>query len=126
LVRIRGYLKARVITGNTAVAGFQGAFGIGIINEAAFAAGAGSSENPVDDADWNGWIYHRFFAVNLITPTIADGVNAASVAFETEIDSKAMRKLKVGDVLFAEVQVVEADIAGLEVQHDSRFLVKLP
>ncbi len=40
-----------------------GAFGIGIVSDQAFAAGAGSIPRPFTQSDWDGWFVWRSFSM---------------------------------------------------------------
>jgi len=126
LVRTRGIFEASLLTSNAAGGGYMGALGIGLINKDAFAVGVTTVLDPITDSDWDGWLYHRWFSVHTVSATIADGVNAQGAYERFEVDSKAMRKLKEEDVMFAVVQVVEDSTATMEIRFDSRILVKLP
>ena len=106
--------------------GFFGALGIGVVTSDAFAVGVTAVPNPVDDADWDGWMWHQFVSVHTITATIADGVNAQGVYARVPIDTKAMRKIPLNETVFLSLQVAEAISATMEVFADSRMLLKLP
>jgi len=125
-VRIRGYLKMELHVVSGILSGFSGAFGIGKTSLAAFTAGIASVPTPITEQGQENWLYWQPFNVNAISATIADGVNANAVVFETVIDSKAMRKMDVGDVLYAAIETVEVGTATMDVWHDSRILAKLP
>jgi len=134
LIRTRGDLNLFITIATAAGDGFHGAFGIGIGNENAFTAGVASLNTPLGDEDWDGWIYHRYFGLfaggPLATATAADQqsqVNSSSAAMHIEVDSKAMRKLNEGDVIYAAVEAVELGAAAsMEWAFNSRTLVKLP
>jgi len=123
LVRVRGSLEAVIQSSNVAGSGFHCAIGIGIVNEMAFTVGATAVMEPITDADWDGWLYHRFFDLHVGDQTAGD-IQERPVQFE--VDSKAMRKLKQDDVVFAIVEVVETGIAEIDVFFDSRILLALP
>ena len=114
--------------------GFHGAFGIGIANENAFGAGVGSLLSPLTDEASDSWIYHRYFGLFTGGPLAAataaqqaDQVNATSAALHIEVDSKAMRKLELEDVIYCMVEVIELGSAStMEWSFNSRSLVKLP
>ena len=126
IVRFRGQILFSLKTTNQTAGGFVGAVGIGIANENAFNAGIGSVMTPVSDIDWDGWLYHQIFTVLSNTATIADGANAVGVSMRMEIDSKAMRKINEGDILFGAIEAnLEAGAATLQVNAMTRFLVKL-
>ncbi len=64
IVRTRG---AVTIVPNSFAAdlNFDGAFGIGVVSNQAFAAGIASIPEPFDEADWDGWMVWRSFAYTL-------------------------------------------------------------
>ena len=126
LVRTRGSFQAYLTAVAGAGQGFHGAIGIGIVNEDAFAVGVSTIMDPITDADFDGWLYHRFFDIHSVTGTLADGVNSVGVETSFEVDSKAMRKVTDGDVLFAAVEMSEDGTAVADVFFDSRMLFKLP
>ncbi len=126
LVRTRGHFDAFLTAATGANDGFSGAFALGIINEDAFAIGATTIMDPVADSDWEGWFFHRFFVAAQLTSTLADGVNAVMASVRFDVDSKAMRKLAEGDVLFACMETLELGTAVMEVHVDTRVLTKLP
>ncbi len=112
-----------VTTADAAGAGFFGALGIGVVNTAAFVAGVASVPTPLTELEWPGWLFHSFFDIRSNTATIADGVNQLSQ--QMVIDSKAMRKWGNDETLMAIVEVVESTNAALEIQADTRILLKL-
>ena len=131
LVRTRGEFVAYLKTASAAGAGYAGAFGIGIVNENAFGIGATAILAPIDDEEWDGWLYHRFFsltAADVIDGSVSadvDAINSVSAAVRLEVDSKAMRKIEAEEVLFAAVQVTEALTATVDFAFNSRLLFKL-
>jgi len=131
LVRTRGEFLIFLKSATTAAAGFHGAFGIGVGNTAAVAAGVGSIPTPIDEENWDGWLYHRYFSCishGVIDGTVSndgDAINATSAAVRIEVDSKAMRKLSIEQTVFGAIQVLEAGTATAEFFFNSRQLVKL-
>ena len=130
VVRIRGELLMYLDLITAATDGFVGAFGIGKASLAAFTAGAASVPTPLTEEQWDGWMYHQYFA--LAGPIIGTTANNAignitglSGAIRTVIDVKAMRKLDASDVIYAAVEVVEKGTANMEVYFNSRALGKL-
>ena len=123
LVRLRGYVEIVLEAAANIGEGFQGAIGIGLVTDQAFAAGSASIPDPIDEQAWDGWMYHRHFSLHATTATISDGVNTGRLAWE--IDSKAMRIWEVGNTLMMKMQVVEIGTSQIEVFFDSRVLVKL-
>jgi len=122
IVRIRGSVQAFLTVGGTN-SGFHAAIGMGIVSADAFAVGVTAVPNPIDDADWNGWMYHRYFDLHGAT-TFNPADQSNSLTFE--VDSKAMRKVGVNEVLFASIETVESGTATMSVFFESRILLKLP
>ena len=109
IVRTRG--EVSVIPNNLAAdVSVVGAFGMAVVSDQAFAAGATSIPGPWSDSDWGGWFMWRAFSFRSQFGD-ATGLSLASVQYD--IDSKAMRK--VGDnetvVIMAESQAVAFDIS---------------
>ena len=123
LVRTRGQFEAFLVASTAAGDGFSGAIGIGIVSAPAFAIGVTAVPMPIGEIEWDGWLYHRFFAVH------APGTGTASsseVRQRVEIDSKAMRKVGREEVIYAAVEVFITGTASLKVRLFSRVLLKLP
>jgi len=130
-VRTRGRLQAFLDNATAALDGYHGAFGIAVATTAAVAVGATAVPTPITEQDWDGWLYWQ--SIQLLAPGIIDGgtlvdrdlmnIHAAYQSFD--IDSKAMRKLAVGDSIYACMEVVEIGTATLQWSLDSRVLVKL-
>jgi len=122
IVRLRGAFSAYLRSATAADNGFHCALGVGIASEDAFAVGVTALPNPLDDADWPGWFYHRFFDIHA-SGAFAGDQPGGSVAFE--VDSKAMRKMGENEIVFANLQVIEDSAATMTVWFDSRLLAKL-
>ncbi len=125
LIRTRGHFRAQLNSGDAAGSGFLGAVGIGMTTQVAFTAGGTSLPGPLDQEGWDGWLWHQYFDIRMITATIADGVNAGAVFVNIPVDSKAMRKLDEDMVFFGMIDVVESGTAVMEFQADSRMLFKV-
>ena len=132
VVRIRGEFTAYLTNTDAAAAGLLGAVGIGKGSQSAFTAGVGSLETPIADEGWDGWLYHRFFALTsggaIAGGAMADhdAVNPTTAALRIEIDSKAMRKLDIEDILYAVVEFgTEIGTSIAQVSFNSRLLLKL-
>ena len=132
LVRLRGELLLYLRGAATIAGGFRGAFGIGIVEANAFGIGVTAVPTPITEEAWDGWLYHRYW--NLFTPgarvtsNAADEENQGSAGasvLRVEVDSKAMRKLKTEDVIFAAIEHTEEGTCDLRVNFNSRTLVKL-
>ena len=127
LVRLRGSFQAYITSQDSIDSGFHCALGVGVASQDAFAVGVTAVPNPIADMDWPGWLYHRFFDVHGASSTVANswGANGLGVA-QFEVDSKAMRKVGINEVIFATVETVEDAASGMSVWFDSRTLFKLP
>ena len=125
IVRMRGSISAYLDSANAAGDGYHCALGVCIVNGDAFATGVGAVPDPLADAHWDGWMYHRFFDCHVGDKTAGDVNWNASVA-TIEVDSKAMRKISQSDVLIGVLDVIESGTATMDVFFDSRILVKLP
>ena len=125
IVRLRGSAMVHLTAAGSAGDGYTGAFGIGLVSAEAFAAGAGSVPGALTDSDDDIWLYHQFFEVKSATAMLADGVNAQSIAQRFEVDSKAMRKLTIDQVVFGSFEAFETGVAVVQFVFDSRMLVKM-
>jgi len=99
---------------------YNGAMGLGFVNETARALGATGVPGPTTLAAWDGWFVHQFFhqMFELATGASIDCQGATSYV----IDSKAMRKFTddVGLVLVAE----NSGSNGFDISISLRLLVK--
>ena len=127
IVRIRGLFRM-MLQGTVGATGdgFQGALGMCVVSEDAFAVGATAIPDPVTDLSWDGWMYHQILSVHSPTAGASGLEGAQSTEQSFNIDGKAMRKFDESDVLVAIVQLVEAGTVVADVWMDSRVLVKLP
>ena len=128
VVRIRGELMLQLLTSSAAAGGFSGAFGIGKATLDATGIGVSALPNPIDDEDWDGWLYHRYYALRsagVIVLADADAANSVTSSLRLEVDSKAMRKLPENEALFASIQTVESGVSNMTADFNSRVLVKL-
>ena len=123
LVRVRGAFQAFLSVADAVGSGYHGAFGLAVVDNAAFAIGVTAMPEPVTDMQENVWLYHQFFDIHNPTVTLDEGSSAAAVRLE--VDGKAMRKLAVGDTIAAILQVFESTNAEMRVFFDSRMLIKL-
>jgi len=124
MVRLRGALDLNLLTSSAGGAGFQGAFGLGMVTTPAFVAGIVSMPTPLTDVEWDGWFYHTFLGVHGNAGTAVD---SPAASLHMEVDSKAMRKWD-GDgevTIFAALEVIEIGTATADFFFDSRLLVKL-
>ena len=124
LVRTRGLIQL-ALTANTAAGdGFQGAFGICKVSADAFAVGVTAVPSPLDDMDWDGWLWYSFFT--LIQGSVFSAqVSAGFGNKEMVIDAKAMRKVGLNETFILVGEFVETGTASMLVSADSRALFKL-
>ena len=124
LVRTRGSLSAFLVEAVSSPGdGFHCAIGIQVVTNDAFAIGITAMPTPISDMQFNGWLYHRFFDVHAPNSLIPSGGDVSQVVFE--VDSKAMRKVSLGDTIVAVLEVVEIGSADMDLFFDSRMLFKL-
>ena len=124
--RLRGEAMVYLSAGSTAISGYDGAFGIGIVSAEAFAAGAASCPDANVDADDDIWLYHQFFHVKITDATAGDlGQNAVSKVQRFTVDSKAMRKVNADQVIFGSFGAIEVGAATVNFDFDSRLLFLL-
>ena len=132
IVRTRGEFVVNLLTSSAPNGGFHGAFGIAVVTQAALTVGVTAVPSPLDEEDWDGWLYHRYFHIlsgGILDSSVVDDediINSTTAALRVEVDSKAMRKLPVEEAVFCAVQVVEIGVATGLWQFDSRMLMKLP
>ena len=120
VVRIRGFAEISLSSGTADGDGYTGAFGIGIVTDAAFAAGVASVPTPITEIEWEGWIWHQMFSVR------SPATDSTEIRQTFEIDSKAMRKVGSNRTIFAVVEATEIGTAVAEITLGSRMLLKLP
>ena len=125
IVRIRGALQAYITSTDSINGGFHCVLGIGIVSADAFAVGVTAVPNPLGDFDWPGWMYHWFYDLHAATSTITDSLVNGLGSIQFEVDSKAMRKIGLNEVLMANLETVEDPASGMSVFFDSRVLLKL-
>jgi len=124
VVRLRGELQAYMTAVVAANDGYSCAVGACIVSNDAFAIGVTAVPTPIEDMDWNGWLYHRFFHVHSVSTAVT--ATDSSLVLRFEVDSKAMRKIAVNETLCMVMEVLERGTASLSVWFDSRILLKLP
>ena len=125
LARIRGELYFMLATADAAGSRIFGAVGIGVSATEAVAAGIGSVPTPVTEQDAETWLWWSSFFLESVTDT--ETVQGSVNSFRIPIDTKAMRKLNVGDTIYAAVEAsgVSGTVAATFFL-DMRMLVLLP
>ena len=129
LVRLRGRFSCYLSAAAAANEGYIGAFGIGICTNAAFAVGVSAVPTPITEIQENIWLFHQFIQLRsnvIFGGGIAFGEIPNAGLQQFDVDSKAMRKLRVGDTIYACLEVSESGTATMRGDFDSRVLVKLP
>ena len=123
LIRMRGTLQVFLQAAASQALGFDGAVGIGIVTKPAFTIGVTAVPTPVTEQDWDGWLWWKSFAVR--GPIDLGGSGLPS--HHWDIDSKAMRKMRLGDTIYMAVEHSKlAGTATIEYNADTRILLKLP
>jgi len=117
VVRTRGIFVVHptALTGDST---YGGAYGLGIVSDEAFAAGAASIPRPFDDDDWAGWLVHGYYGGHFEFDIDGNTFSPAPMA----IDSKAMRKVGPNETL---VWVAESQGGPVQVRLQARVLMML-
>ncbi len=119
IVRTRGILSVRPTVEGVSLF-YQGALGMGIVSDQAFAAGAGSVPGPWTDQDWGGWFVWIAFVNRL---SVSTDIGRELISINIPFDSKAMRKVEPNETV---VVVVESQVGAVNVATPFRMLIKLP
>ena len=94
--------------------------GLGIVSSDAAVVGGALVPSPLADADWGGWIWHRY--VPLLASAIGNDGTDIGVFDAIEVDSKAMRKIKVNETLVFIGAVDNVDMTSVVVTGGIRVL----
>ncbi len=121
VVRNRGEVTVRPQAFSSDVA-ISGAFGIGIVSDSAFAAGAASVPSPFSDANWGGWFVWQSFSMLLEVSTDVGRLGVTESGAHYQVDSKAMRKIGDDETL---VMVAESQSGAFNIAMHIRTLLKL-
>ncbi len=119
VVRTRGVVSVRADIPLAADQSFVGAFGVAIVSDRAFAAGAASIPGPFDDAGWDGWFVWGSFGD---TYEFSDATGILSVSKDHIVDSKAMRKVTDDETI---VFMAESQSGAFDINMPLRMLLKL-
>ena len=132
LVRTHGEILAKLDTCQNAGDGFpRNAYGLCVVSENAAGVGVTAVPSPLTDIDWDGWIAHRMFSLRSTAASGAaasalDGYGGLATAIRMEIDSKAMRKYKLSDVLVSVFEFgSEVGVAQMTIDITLRHLFKI-
>ena len=131
VVRMRGEMLIRLTTGSSLDDGFFGAVGVAVFTDAAIAVGVSAVQSPIAEEGWDGWLWHRYFNVFAggvvgSGAATADNQGGESMTLRVEVDSKAMRKLPVGNSVGVVWEATEQGGATVSWAFNSRLLDKLP
>ena len=123
LVRTRGYISVVMDAsgGDVFGDGFFGAHGIGVTTVEAFAVGQMAIPDPFQNPEWDGWLWHQYWDVRE-----TGGDSAGAVLSRFEVDSKAMRKLAEGMVIFGATGQSPTGTVSAVLNGETRSLLKLP
>ncbi len=119
IVRSRGLCSVKPTALNADVT-ITGAFGLAVVSDQAFIAGAGSIPGPYDFADWEGWFVWQSF--NYTFEFIDGSGFQGPVDLNIEVDSKAMRKVSSNETI---VLMAESQIGAYSISMPLRLLFKL-
>ena len=121
VVRVRGFIHIR---SDQAAASetFMGDLGMAIVSAQAEAIGITAIPTPLTDKDSDLWFVHQMVADRIDVGSGAGTGPPVNTGKYIQYDSKAMRKVVDGDQL---VVVVENELAGCNLTHSARLLLKL-
>jgi len=125
LVRTHGHLELGLSAADAALTGFNWTAGIGICTSDAFAVGVTAVPDPFDDIQWPGWLWMASGGLHTSVGALAVGDPSVNPVI-VPIDSKAMRILRLNEILFLSVQIGEVVSATIQVRGMTRTLFKLP
>jgi len=124
IVRTRGELLLTLSSASGAQLGFQYAAGICVVSENAAGVGATAIPAPLTDSFWDGWLWHR--EGNIQADATATLVNQLGCSVDRiQMDSKAMRKIHLTDVMVGVIEVIETGTCILRARMVTRVLTKL-
>ena len=124
LIRVRGHVTIDVTAVPLLSANFfRLAMGLCIVSENAAGVGITAVPQPLTDIGWDGWLWHWTGIAGVVPGTVRSTVGGV---VSVEVDSKAMRKFKLSDILVGVIEVVETGDAGTIItQWQTRILAKL-
>jgi len=124
VVRLRGFIELNLAGAASAAGnGFNGAIGIGVVTDAAFAVGITAVPTPITEIAWEGWMFHQFFSLHVGDATAQD---RSPNVLRFDFDSKAMRKVGADETIMAVIEMTEVGTEVLKGELGSRMLLKLP
>jgi len=101
IVRIRGTIFI-VSDQASSLEDQVGALGVAVVSEQAVAVGVGSVPTPYTDQDSDKWMLHQYFAAR--TSVDSAGADLSGPYQRFDFDSKAMRKMVLGDEMIFVVE----------------------
>jgi len=127
ITRIRGEFLCWLSTAAASADQYVGGVGIMLVPDEAFAAGVASVPTPIDDIDYEEWMWYDSFCLTAAIGAIAtDEPSYPGTQFKRiQIDSKSMRKFPVGKTMCAVVEVTETGAATFNACLQARTLVIL-
>ena len=118
IVRVRGEIAVNP-SPSSADNNIVGAWGMGIVSDEAFAAGAASIPGPWTNKNWGGW-----FAWQAVVGTfeVTTDISRLLMSLRYPIDSKAMRKVKTNETV---VEMYESQATAQTVASAWRMGLKI-
>ena len=127
IVRVRGDLILNLTAAAGVNQGEEWAFGMCIVSENAAGIGVTAVPDPIGDIGWDGWFVYETGTLLARDATPLTDASGDNVIQRIKIDSKAMRKIHLTDVVVAVLG--NAEIGGSSTMGgflQSRMLAKLP
>ena len=127
LTRLRGSLTYAMQSFVNVEDRWTGAFGIGIATSAAVTAGAAAVPTPIAEQGWDGWLFwHAIYVEGTADAEVTAMGQQFLMGERIIVDSKAQRKLRADESIYAAVEIAAGGTPGPLVGFfDSRVLVKL-
>ncbi len=119
VVRTRGEVTIRPATAVVTDLEVTAAYGLAVVSDKAFAAGAASIPEPFDDAGWDGWFVWRSISYS---QEAGDATGFTVVSHSQEVDSKAMRKVTDDETI---VLMAQSKSGAFRIDMPLRLLLKL-
>ena len=118
IVRTRGRVSWKP-TVTSATLTVVGAYGVAVVTDAAFVAGAGSVPGPFTEAGWDGWFAWGAFSFEI---DVASSASKLMLESHDIVDSKGMRKVTTDETV---VLVAESQIGAFDISMPLRLLAKM-
>jgi len=127
IVRLRGELVVWLEVATSIGDGFgRSAFGICAVSENAAGVGISAIPAPIADISWGGWLaYQSIGSITGLSVTESENTGPLTM-FRFQMDSKAMRKLRISDVVVGVFETSgEIGAATVNVSLNTRMLTLL-